>query len=92
MKLKIQVDKRQLWQGNGANKSEAFRKELVEAVNNRFGGDLSDAIGKKLDGLTVEVGDYGFTQVESSSANVDLVKRVVRDLISTTTSRQLWRQ
>ncbi|WP_337263276.1 MULTISPECIES: hypothetical protein [unclassified Serratia (in: enterobacteria)] len=92
MKINIRVDKRQLWQGYGTNKNEAFRRALVEAITHRFGGELPDAMGKKLEGLTVEVGDCGFTQVESSSANVDLVKQVVRDVIASTVSQESWRR
>ena len=92
MKLNIQVDKRQLWQGNGPNKTEAFRAALVEAVSHRFGGELPDALGKKLEHLTVEVGDYGFTQVESTTANVDVVKQALNDLITSTIGQQTWRR
>ena len=92
MKLDIQVDQRHLWQGHGINKSEAFRSELVAAINHRFGGELPDALGKKLENLNVSVGDRSYIQVESSTANVDVVNQAVNDLIKTTLGQQSGRR
>ncbi|MDN4292760.1 hypothetical protein AB9D31_17690 [Citrobacter freundii] len=92
MKLDIQVDQRHLWQGHGINKNEAFRNELVAAINYRFGGELPDVLGKKLENLNVSVGDRSYIQVESSTANVDVVNQAVNDLIKTTLAQQSWKK
>lgn len=89
MKLNISVDKRQLWQKK--ENSEAFRALLVENLRHRFSGELPDALGKKLESLTVEIGDYGFVDVESTTANTEIVKQVVNDVMKTTLSQPSWR-
>lgn len=89
MKLNIRVDKRQLWQKK--ENSEAFRALLVENLQHRFSGELPDALGKKLESLTVEIGDYGFVDVESTAANTEIVKQVVNDVMKTTLSQPSWR-
>lgn len=47
--------------------------------------------GKKLESLTVEIGDYGFVDVESTTANTEIVKQVVNDVMKTTLSQPSWR-
>lgn len=46
---------------------------------------------KKLESLTVEIGDYGFVDVESRIANTEIVKQVVNDVMKTTLSHPSWR-
>ncbi|MFO6484827.1 hypothetical protein ACLBR5_19325 [Escherichia coli] len=45
----------------------------------------------KLESLTVEIGDYGFVDVESTTANTEIVKQVVNDVMKTTLSQPSWR-
>ena len=40
---------------------------------------------------TVEIGDYGFVDVESTTANTEIVKQVVNDVMKTTLSQPSWR-
>ncbi|WP_242457631.1 hypothetical protein [Citrobacter portucalensis] len=59
----------------------------MENLQHRFGGELPDSLGKKLESLTVEIGDYGFVDVECSIANTEIVKQVVNDVMKTTLSQ-----
>ncbi|EKT61315.1 MULTISPECIES: hypothetical protein [Providencia] len=89
MNINVQIDKRLI--GSHSTKSEAFRTALVDALNHRFSGELPDAMGKQLKQLTVEVGEYAYTNVESTTANTELVQQVVNDVVRTTVSSQGWK-
>lgn len=92
MKITMQVDRRAIGSGN-VNKTEAFRTLLVDTINHRLAGELPDSLGGKLEGVSVEVGDYGFINVEGKSGvNADLVKQVISDLVQTTKSESAWRR
>ncbi len=89
MNINLQVDKRLI--GSNSTKSEEFRTALVGALNHRFGGELPDSMGNKLNGLTVEIGEYAFTNVESATANTELVQQVVNEVVRTTVSSRNWK-
>ncbi|WP_272579654.1 hypothetical protein [Providencia sp. PROV266] len=89
MNINIQVDKRLI--GSNSNKSEEFRSALANALSHRFSGELPDSMGNKLNGLTVEVGEYTFTNVESTTVNTELVQHVVNDVVRSTLSSRSWK-
>ncbi|HHR5899968.1 TPA: hypothetical protein ACS7XC_000843 [Providencia alcalifaciens] len=89
MNINIQIDKRLI--GSNSTKSEEFRSALTSALSHRFSGELPDSMGNKLNGLTVEVGEYAFTNVESTTANTELVQQVVNDVVRSTLSSRNWK-
>ncbi|MCW2255231.1 hypothetical protein M2263_004530 [Providencia alcalifaciens] len=89
MNINIQVDKRLI--GSQSTKSEEFRSALASALSHRFNGELPDSMGNKLNGLTVEIGEYAFTSVESTTANTQLVQQVVNDVVRSTLSSRNWK-
>lgn len=89
MNINLQVDKRLI--GSNSTKSEEFCSALASALSHRFSGELPDSMGNKLNGLTVEIGEYAFTNVESTTANTELVQQVVNDVVRSTLSSRNWK-
>ncbi|EKN3403877.1 hypothetical protein AB5J03_003726 [Yersinia enterocolitica] len=92
MKLNLMIDTRTIGRP-GERKAEAFRNNLIEALKHRFGGELPDSLGARLEAVSVEVGDYSHIDIEGhTTSNEAIIKRVVHDVIKSTTAQADWQR